>query len=71
MRLAAGPTLAYAATKALWRIQAESRERAAREVLYDRSMPLFETQDAKAALKVAAQALEAGRPRPKMTFEGR
>ena len=71
MRLAAGPTLAYAATKALWRIQAESGERAAREVLYDRSMPLFETQDAKAALKVAAQALEAGRPRPKMTFEGR
>jgi enoyl-CoA hydratase/carnithine racemase len=71
VRLAAGPTRAYAATKALWRLQAESGERAAREALYDRSMPLFETQDAKVALKAAAEALEMGQPRPKMTFEGR
>ena len=71
VRLASGPTRAYAATKALWRLQAESGERAAREVLYDRSMPLFETADAKAALKAAAEALEMGQPRPKMTFEGR
>lgn len=71
VRLASGPTRAYAATKDLGRLQAESGERAAREVLYDRSMPLFETQDAKAALKAAAEALETGRPRPKMVFEGR
>jgi enoyl-CoA hydratase/carnithine racemase len=71
MRLASGPSQAYAATKSLWRLQAESGEHAARKVLYDCSMPLFETQDAKAALKAAAEALEAGRPRPKMIFEGR
>ncbi|MDN5005487.1 enoyl-CoA hydratase/isomerase family protein [Bradyrhizobium sp. GCM10027634] len=70
-RLASGPTRAYAATKSLWRLQAESGERAAREALYDRSMPLFETEDAKTALKGAAKALEKGWPRPKMTFQGR
>jgi enoyl-CoA hydratase/carnithine racemase len=70
VRLASGPTRAYAATKGLWRLQAESGERAAREALYDRSMPLFETEDAKAALKAAAKALENGWPRPKMTFQG-
>lgn len=43
MRLASGPTRAYAATKALWRLQAESGERAARKALYEHSMPLFET----------------------------
>ena len=71
VRLAAGPTLTYAATKALWRLQAEAGERAAREELYDRSMPLFETRDAKDALKAAAEAVDAGRPFPKMTFAGR
>ena len=71
MRLATGPTLAYEATKALWRIQADARRLAARETLYDRSMPLFETRDAKAALKSAAEAVDAGRPLPNATFEGR
>jgi len=49
----------------------ETGGRAAREQLYDRSMPLFETRDAKAALKAAAEAIDAGRPFPKMAFEGR
>jgi enoyl-CoA hydratase/carnithine racemase len=70
-RLATGPTRAYAATKSLWRLQAEAGGRAAREQLYNRSMPLFETRDVKAALKTAAEAVDAGRPFPKMTFEGR
>jgi enoyl-CoA hydratase/carnithine racemase len=70
-RLANGPTRAYAATKALWRLQAEAGGRAASEQLYDHSMPLFETRDVKAALKAAAEAVDAGRPFPKMTFEGR
>jgi hypothetical protein len=34
-------------------------------------MPLFETRDVKAALKAAAEPVDAGRPFPKMTFEGR
>jgi hypothetical protein len=34
-------------------------------------MPLFETRDAKAAPKAAAEAVDVGRPFPKMTFEGR
>ena len=71
VRLASGPTKAYAATKGLWRLQAEVGERAAREALYDRSMPLFETEDAKLALKGAAKALEKGWPRPKISFGGR
>jgi hypothetical protein len=32
---------------------------------------LFETRDVKTALKAAAEAVDAGRPFPKMTFEGR
>jgi enoyl-CoA hydratase/carnithine racemase len=71
VRLATGPTRAYAATKALWRLQAEAGGGAARQKLYDRSMPLFETRAAKAALRAAAEAVDAGRPFPKMTFEGR
>ena len=71
VRLATSPTRAYAATKALWRLQAEAGGRAAREQLYDRSMPLFETRDVKAALKAAAEAVDAGRPFPKMPFECR
>jgi len=34
-------------------------------------MPLFETWDVKAALKAAAEAVDAGRPFPKMAFKGR
>jgi enoyl-CoA hydratase/carnithine racemase len=71
MRLATGPTRAYAATKTLWRLQVQAGESAAREELYDLSMPLFETRDAKAALKAAAEAVDAGRPLPKPSFEGR
>jgi hypothetical protein len=57
MLLATGPTRAYAATKALWRLQAQAGTRAARAQLYERSMPLFDTRDAKAALKAAAGAV--------------
>lgn len=71
MRLASGPTLAYGATKRLWRTQAESGERAARDALYDHSMPLFETEDARVALRSAADALAAGRPRPTIGFKGK
>jgi enoyl-CoA hydratase/carnithine racemase len=71
MLLATGPTRAYAATKALWRLQAQAGTRAARTQLYERSMPLFDTRDAKAALKAAAGAVDAGRQFPRMIFEAR
>jgi enoyl-CoA hydratase/carnithine racemase len=48
-RLAEGPTKAFAATKALWRMQAEEGVKAAKAKLYDLSMPLFETEDAQTA----------------------
>ena len=58
MRLATGPTRADAATKALWRLQAGAGGSTAREKLYDYSMPLFETRDARAALKASAEAVD-------------
>jgi enoyl-CoA hydratase/carnithine racemase len=69
--LAAGPTRAYAATKVLWRLQAQAGDSAARAALYDTSMPVFETRDARVAVKAAAEAVSAGRPFPKVDFEGR
>jgi enoyl-CoA hydratase/carnithine racemase len=69
--LAAGPTRAYAATKALWRLQTQAGDSAARAALYDTSMPVFETRDARVAVEVAAEAVSAGRPFPKVEFEGR
>jgi hypothetical protein len=55
VRLATGPTRCYAATKALWRLWADVGGHAARGEFYDRSMPLFETRDAKATLKFTPQ----------------
>jgi hypothetical protein len=70
-RLADGPTQAFAATKALWRMQAEQGVKAAKAKLYDVSMPLFETEDARTALRNAAEAINAGKPFPTATFAGR
>lgn len=69
--LACGPTRAYAATKALWRLQSKMGDSAAWAALYDISMPVFETRDAKVALEAAAEAVSAGRPFPTVNFEGR
>lgn len=69
--LASGPTRAYAATKALWRLQSRMGDSAAREALYDISMPVFETRDAQVALTAAAEAVAAGRAFPTVNFEGR
>jgi enoyl-CoA hydratase/carnithine racemase len=70
-RLAEGRTKAFAATKALWRMQAEEGVKAAKANLYDLSMPLFETEDARTALRNAAEAVNAGKPLPTATFVGR
>jgi enoyl-CoA hydratase/carnithine racemase len=71
VRLADGPTKAFAATKALWRLQAEQGVKAAKAKLYDLSMPLFETQDAQTALRSAAEAINEGKPFPTAAFIGR
>jgi enoyl-CoA hydratase/carnithine racemase len=69
--LSTGPTRAYAATKSLWRLQAQEGDSAARAALYDTSMPVFDTRDARVAVQAAAEAVSEGRPFPKVDFEGR
>jgi hypothetical protein len=39
--------------------------------MVDVAMPLFETQDVKAGLTSAVNALKAGQPRPALDFQGR
>jgi enoyl-CoA hydratase/carnithine racemase len=70
-RLAEGPTKAFAATKALWRMQAEEGIKAAKSKLYDVSMPLFDTEDARTALRNAAETINAGKPFPTTIFAGK
>ena len=70
-RLAAGPTRAFAAHKALLRAWAVGGVAAADEALLDIAMPLFETADVRAGLSSAVRALKAGEPRPVLDFAGR
>jgi hypothetical protein len=70
IRLAAGPPGAYAGTKALLDIWDRDGWAAARESLYDISMPLFDTRDVQNAVRAAADAIEAGKPFPTVTFTG-
>jgi len=70
-RLAAGPPRAYAATKKLLRIWSEEGQKSARAMLYDISMPLFDTQDVQTALRNAAAAANAGKAFPEASFTGR
>jgi enoyl-CoA hydratase/carnithine racemase len=65
--LAAGPTLAMAATKAVVRLQADQGTRAADAHIADLTAHLIETEDARAAV---AAFLEHG-PRAEVEFHGR
>lgn len=69
-RLAAGPPRAYAATKAIMRKWSLDGVKSAKAALYDASIPLFDTDDVQRALVSAAEAVNAGKPFPKMTFTG-
>jgi enoyl-CoA hydratase/carnithine racemase len=69
-RLAEGPTKVFAATKQLWALQDASGIAAAKTKLYDISMPLFDSQDARTALCAAAEAVDAGKPFPTVIFAG-
>jgi enoyl-CoA hydratase/carnithine racemase len=70
-RVARGPTRAYAAHKALLRVWAVGGTAAADAAMLDIAMPLFETEDVKAGLTSAVDAIQAGRPRPALRFDGR
>jgi enoyl-CoA hydratase/carnithine racemase len=70
-RVAKGPTRAYAAHKALLGAWSVGGIAAADEAILDIAMPLFETQDVKAGLSSAVNAIKAGQPRPALHFQGR
>jgi enoyl-CoA hydratase/carnithine racemase len=70
-KLAAGPTRARAAHKALLRIWTAGGVGAADEALLDIAMSLFETEDVRLALPGAVEAFRKGRPRPAFLFKGR
>jgi len=69
-KIARGPTVAYAAHKALLRAWAVGGVAAADEAMFDIAMPLFNTDDARRGIRSAVDALNAGRPRPVVEFNG-
>lgn len=71
LKVAQGPTRAYAAHKALLRAWAVGGVSAADEAMLDIAMPLFETDDVRRGLKSAVDALKVGKPRPVLDFKGR
>jgi enoyl-CoA hydratase/carnithine racemase len=71
LKIAQGPTRAYAAHKALLRAWAVGGVSAADDAMLDIAMPLFETDDVRRGLKSAVDALKAGKPRPVLDFKGR
>jgi len=70
-RFAHGATRAHVAHKALLRAWSVGGVAAADQAMFDISLPLFETEDAQMALRLAVEAAAAGRPRPELEFQGR
>lgn len=70
-KVAAGPTRAHTAHKALLRAWVSGGTAVADEALMDIAMPLFETEDTKMAIPAAVDALLRGAVRPKFNFKGR
>jgi enoyl-CoA hydratase/carnithine racemase len=70
-RLSAGSPRGYATTKILLRAWSAGGLSAARSVLKDISMPLFDTNDVQAALRNAVVAVERGLPFPMARFSGK
>lgn len=67
-RLAIGPPAAYATTKLLLRAWAAGGINAAKSILYDVSMPIFDDEEVQGALRAAAAAATQGRPFPGQIF---
>lgn len=70
-KLAIGPPAAYATTKLLLRAWAAGGISAAKSVLYDVSMPLFDDEEVQSTLRAAAAAVADGRPFPGQVFGAR
>jgi enoyl-CoA hydratase/carnithine racemase len=71
LSVAAGPTLAHAAHKALLRAWAIGGTPGADDAMFDIAMPLFESADTRLAIPGAIDAARTGKPRPRFAFEGR
>jgi enoyl-CoA hydratase/carnithine racemase len=71
VRLAAGPTRAHAAHKALLRTWEAVGALATDDAMFDIAMPLFETEDVRKVLPAAVDALVSGAARPAFDFQGR
>ena len=71
VRLAAGPTRAHAAHKALLRVWESLGALGTDDAMWDIAMPLFETEDVRKVLPAAVDAFVSGAPRPTFDFHGR
>ncbi len=71
VRLAAGPTRAHAAHKALLRTWEAIGALGTDDAMFDIAMPLFETEDVRKVLPAAVDAYVAGSPRPAFDYQGR
>lgn len=71
VRLAAGPTRAHAAHKALLRVWESLGALGTDDAMWDIAMPLFETEDVRKVLPAAVDAYVSGAPRPRFDFQGR
>lgn len=69
-KVAAGPTRAHAAHKALLRLWEAGGVKAADDSMFDIAIPLFESKDVTTALASAVAAHKAGLPRPAFEFTG-
>ncbi|MGF6652231.1 enoyl-CoA hydratase/carnithine racemase [Paraburkholderia youngii] len=69
-KLAAGPTRAHAAHKALLRLWATGGVTTADEAMFDISLPLFESKDVQLALPASVEAFLAKQPHPAFPFTG-
>ena len=70
-KIARGPTVAYAAHKALLRAWAVGGVAAADEAMFDIALPLFDSEDVKLALPASVEAFKAKQPRPVFPFKGK
>lgn len=69
-KVAKGPTRAHATHKALLRAWTTGGVATADEAMFDIAMPLFQTSDVQRGLRSAVDALNAGKPRPVLDFQG-
>jgi enoyl-CoA hydratase/carnithine racemase len=70
-RVASGATLAHGAHKALLRAWSVGGIAAADDIMSDLTSHILESSDTRRAVKSAAEALLAGKPRPILEFEGK